>query len=227
MKTCLAYLRVSTAEQGRRGNGLEAQRATIEQFAQREGFEVLEWVEEVETGKGSNALQRRPKLAYALKQAKKRKAPVLVSKLDRLSRDVAFVSGLMAEKVPFIVAELGLETDPFLLHIHAAVAEQERRAISARTKDALQALKRLGVKLGNLQSLPAASRKGVEVRQEAARAFALEMKPMIQGYQQQGYSLRAIADELNRRAVPTYSGRGDWTATQLSRIQTLVRAAIR
>ncbi|MBX3325747.1 MAG: recombinase family protein [Nitrospira sp.] len=224
MKVCLAYLRVSTAEQGRRGNGLEAQRSTIEQFAQREGFEVLEWVEEIETGKGSNALQRRPRLAYALKQAKKRKAPVLVSKLDRLSRDVAFISGLMSEKVPFIVAELGLDTDPFLLHIHAAVAEQERRAISARTKDALQALKRRGVKLGNLESQPVASRKGVEVRQEAARAFAVEMKPMIQGYQQQGYSLRRIAEELNRRAVPTYSGHGEWSATQLSRIQTLVRA---
>jgi DNA invertase Pin-like site-specific DNA recombinase len=82
---------------------------------------VVEFIEEIETGKGSNALSRRPKLALALQSARKLKAPVIVSKLDRLSRDVAFVSGLMAEKVPFIMTELGMDVDPFVLHLYAAL----------------------------------------------------------------------------------------------------------
>src|SRR5687768_7609293 len=96
-RPAIAYTRVSTTDQGRRGNGLEAQREAIERFASTEGFEVLQWVTEVETGKGADALERRPKLAEALTIAKKRNVPVLVSKLDRLSRDVAFISGLMSK----------------------------------------------------------------------------------------------------------------------------------
>lgn len=97
-KAAVGYRRVSTSDQGRSGNGLAAQRAAIERFAQPEGFTVNDWVEEVETGKGSNALERRPKLAEALKLARKLKAPVIVWHLDRLSRDVAFISRLMAER---------------------------------------------------------------------------------------------------------------------------------
>ena len=97
---------------------------------------------EVETGKGSNALSRRPKLALALQTARKLKSPVIVSKLDRLSRDVAFISGLMAERVPFLVSELGADVDPFVLHLFAALAEKERALISSRTREALQAVKR-------------------------------------------------------------------------------------
>ena len=88
---------------------------------------------EVETGKGADALDKRPQLAAALKMAKKLKAPVVVAKLDRLSRDVHFISGLMAQRVPFIVCALGRSVDPFTLHIYAALAEQERRMISQRT----------------------------------------------------------------------------------------------
>lgn len=221
LKPAYAYLRVSTSGQGQRGNGLEAQQQAITSFARQEGFEVLEWVQEVETGKGTDALLRRPRLAYVLRQAKRKKAPVLVSKLDRLSRDVAFVAGLMSEGVPFVVTELGSEADPFILHLYAALSEKERRLISLRTREALQAMKRRGVKLGNpsKSSLLAASKKGVQVRQHAARAFAESMKPMIQGYQELGYALRKIADEFNKKGVPTYSGSGSWTATQLSKMQ--------
>ena len=109
---------------------------------------IAEYVE-AETGKGADALDRRPQLAAALAAAKTAKCCVLVSKLDRLSRDVAFVAGLMAQRVPFIVAELGRDADPFMLHLYAALAEKERRLISERTKAALAVRKASGGKLGN------------------------------------------------------------------------------
>jgi DNA invertase Pin-like site-specific DNA recombinase len=112
----VAYIRVSTRGQGRSGLGLEAQRDAIAAFAEAEGYQVAETFKEVETGKGADALDRRPKLAAAIKAARKLKGPVIVSKLDRLSRDVHFISGLMAHKVPFIVTELGADVDPFVLH---------------------------------------------------------------------------------------------------------------
>ena len=104
---------------------------------------------ETETGKGHDALDRRPKLRAAVEEARHRGGPVVIAKLDQMSRDVAFVSRLMAEKVPFIVAELGSDVDPFMLHIYAAVAEKERRPISERTRVGLARLKAPGVKLGN------------------------------------------------------------------------------
>src|SRR5262249_41384530 len=112
-KNAVGYLRVSSIGQGRSGNGLAAQRTAIEHFAKVEGFTVTTWLEEVETGRGFDALDRRPKLAEALKLARKMKGSVIISHLDRLSRDVAFVSRLMLEKVPFIVAALGADVDPF------------------------------------------------------------------------------------------------------------------
>ena len=95
----------------------------------------------METGKGADALDRRPKLKAAIAKAKEHEAPIIVSKLDRLSRDVHFISGLMVHEVPFIVTELGADCDPFMLHLYAALAEKERRLISQRTRDALQAKK--------------------------------------------------------------------------------------
>src|SRR5260221_8442731 len=113
--TAIAYIRVSTARQGKSGLGLEAQQAALARFAEAEGFDLIQTFEEVETGKGADALDRRPQLAAALKLAKSRKAPIVVAKLDRLSRDVHFISGLMTLRTPFIVTELGTDTDPFLL----------------------------------------------------------------------------------------------------------------
>jgi DNA invertase Pin-like site-specific DNA recombinase len=177
----IAYLRVSTAEQGRSGLGLEAQRAAIESFAKSEGMLVNQWHTEIETGKGSDALDRRPKLAEALREARKLGIPVLVSKLDRLSRDVHFISGLMSNRVEFIVCELGKQADPFVLHLFAALAEKERQLISSRTKAGLQAAKAQGKALG------AAARKASQEQLEkagassAARAdeFAKSVRPHI------------------------------------------------
>jgi DNA invertase Pin-like site-specific DNA recombinase len=138
---------VSTQRQGRSGLGLDAQRNAIARFAEGEGLQILAEFTEVETGKGADALDRRPQLAAALALARQQKCPVLVAKLDRLSRDVAFISGLMAQRVPFIVAELGADADPFMLHLYAALAEKERRLISERTKAALASRKTTGVKL--------------------------------------------------------------------------------
>jgi DNA invertase Pin-like site-specific DNA recombinase len=219
-RAALAYMRVSTAEQGGKGNGLAAQRETIRRFADAEGFTIIEWVEEVETGKGTDALTRRPKLAEVLRQARRVRSPVIVSKLDRLSRDVAFIAGLMAERVPFIVADLGPDVDPFVLHLYAALSEKERNMISVRTREALAALKRRGIKLGNPShmSLCDASRRGALARRTAADSFARSIRPMIQGYRAQGLTLRAVAEAMNQNGVPTFRGAGMWTATQLSRI---------
>src|SRR5215210_2530874 len=160
MKQAVAYVRVSTGKQGKSGLGLEAQRAAIEAFAVGEGIEVIAWFTEVETGRGSDALDRRPELAKALAQARKLKGPVIVAKLDRLSRDVAFVAGLMVQRVPFVVTELGADADLFMLHVYAALAEKERAMISARTKAALQAKKAAGAALGNQTNLQEAAKRG-------------------------------------------------------------------
>ena len=219
-RVAFAYMRVSTAEQGSKGNGLAAQRETIGRFANAESFTIMDWVEEVETGKGTDALVRRPKLAEVLRQARRLKSPVIVSKLDRLSRDVAFIAGLMAERVPFIVAELGPDVDPFVLHLYAALSEKERSMISVRTREALAALKRRGIRLGNPshRSLCDASKRGAKARQLAADRFAGSIRSMILGYRAQGLTLRATAEAMNRSGVPTYRGTGTWTATQISRI---------
>jgi DNA invertase Pin-like site-specific DNA recombinase len=144
----VAYIRVSTQKQAKSGLGLEAQADAITAFAKAEGYKLVARFTEQESGKGADALDRRPHLAAAIKAAKKAGGPVIVSKLDRLSRDVHFISGLMAHKVPFITVELGADTDPFILHLFAALAQKERALISARTKQALAAAKQRGVKLG-------------------------------------------------------------------------------
>src|SRR5687768_10136761 len=147
MQHAIAYYRVSTARQGRSGLGIEAQRSAVARFADAEGISILHEYEEIETGKGSDALARRPQLAAALAAARSARCPVLVAKLDRLSRDVAFMAGLMAQRVPFIVAELGADADPFMLHLYAALAEKERRLIGERTRAALSARKSQGTRL--------------------------------------------------------------------------------
>src|SRR5271156_1574102 len=144
----ITYIRVSTSQQGRSGLGIEAQRQALAHFAQSEGFSITREFVEIETGKGSDALDRRPQLKAALAAARKLKCHVAVAKLDRLSRDVHFISGLMAHKVPFLVAELGPDVDPFVLHLFAALAEKERSLISTRTRQALAAAQARGVILG-------------------------------------------------------------------------------
>src|SRR6476659_7356107 len=164
MESAIAYLRVSTQRQQRSGLGIEAQRATIARFAEAEGLAIIAEYVEAETGKGADALDRRPQLAAALAAAKAAKCSVVVSKLDRLSRDVAFVAGLMAQRVPFIVADLGRDADPFMLHLYAALAGKERRLISDRTRAALAAKKAAGAVLGNPSNIAQAGEVGRSVQ---------------------------------------------------------------
>src|SRR4051794_19967806 len=184
--------------------GQEAQQAAIQRFCAAEGFAIVAERVEVETGKGADALDRRPELAVALAEAKRRKCPVLVAKPDRLSRDVAFIAGLMAQHVPFIVAELGPDADPFMLHIYAALAEKERRLISARTKAALQAAKARGKRLGR----NGAERLAPAYKTEAA-ARAAALAPVIEEVRAAGAcSLRQIAAGVNQRGLPAAGGGG-------------------
>jgi DNA invertase Pin-like site-specific DNA recombinase len=216
VRPIIAYYRVSTDRQGKSGLGLEAQREATARFADANGFAFVGEEIEVETGKGADALDRRPRLKSALDLAKKHKCSIIVAKLDRLSRDVHFISGLMTKRVPFIVAELGPEVDPFMLHIYAAVAEKERALISQRTKAALAAAKARGVKLGNPRLQEARAPRMRANAEEAARQVAVAL-PVIEPLYEQGMSLRAIARELAARGVPTARG-GQWSAVQVSDI---------
>jgi DNA invertase Pin-like site-specific DNA recombinase len=203
----VAYYRVSTAQQGRSGLGLEAQRAAAQAFAQAESLEIAAEFTEVETGKGADALDRRPQLRAALKHAKRLRASVCVAKLDRLSRDVAFISTLMTKRVPFIVCALGRNVDPFTLHIYAALAEQERRMISQRTIAGLQAAKARGVQLGNPE-LGQKNAAAAALRDEALRTT---LSPMV------GLTSRAIADKLNGLGIEAPRG-GAWSHVTVLRV---------
>ena len=220
MKAAVGYIRVSTGKQGQSGLGMDAQRDAIERFAAAENIEVTTWFTEIETAKGADALDRRPELAKALATARRMKAPVIVAKLDRLSRDVAFVAGLMAQRVPFIVTELGADADPFMLHIYAALAEKERALIATRTKDALQKLKDKGVQLGNRTNLTEAGRNGAASTKTLADVFAANVRPLIREIEAAGKTKPGdIAEALNARGVRTARG-GLWHVTTVRRLIT-------
>lgn len=219
MKPLVAYCRVSTAEQGRSGLGLAAQQEAIERFAAAEGFTIVASFIETETGKGADALERRPQLAAALAAARTygKTCPVAVSKLDRLSRDVHFISGLMVQRVPFLVAELGADADSFVLHLYACLAEKERKLISERTKAGLRAAKARGVRLGNPRLTEI--RAVVNARTAAeADSFAVTVEPYIRKAKDAGaVTLRDIAEKLNAAKVPTARG-GRWAAATVRNV---------
>lgn len=217
MKPIVSYLRVSTEKQGRSGLGLEAQREAIAKFAAAQDMELVAEYLEVETGKGYDALDRRPMLKQALAAAKQHKAPVVVAKLDRLSRDVAFISGLMAQKVAFVVAELGPDVDPFMLHIWAAFAEAERRKISQRTKDAIGRRKARGNPVG-WAGIAQHSAAGNATQMAQRANYNARVLPIIREIQASGVKRQAdIVAELTRRGVPP--PRGDiWYPMTLCRI---------
>ena len=222
LQRAVAYYRVSTQRQGRSGLGIDAQRNVVERFAEAEDLELIGEFVEVETGKGSDALDRRPRLAEALLLARRERAPVIVAKLDRLSRDVAFISGLMAQRVPFIVAELGADADPFMLHLYAALAEKERRLISERTRAALAQRKAKGARLGNTSNPAEAASRGRAVSIAEADRFAATLRPVIEALQCAGItSYRGIAEALNNRGVRTARG-GRW---QVSNVRNLIGRA--
>lgn len=218
MRQLVSYLRVSSQQQGKSGLGIEAQRAAVARFAATEGFTIVAEHVEIETGKGSDALDRRPVLKAALAAAKRASCSVVVAKLDRLSRDVHFISGLVASKVRFIVAELGEGVDSFMFHVYAALAEKERALISTRTRDALAAAKARGVKLGNTKNPKAACAAGRAVRTTDANKRAASVLPIIEGIRAAGVTtLRGIANALNARGVTT-ARRDAWAAMSVSRV---------
>src|SRR6516164_1191014 len=212
MPDAIGYYRVSTTRQGKSGLGIEAQKTAVQRFAAAEGFALIAEHVEIETGKGFDALDRRPELAAALARARKAKCPIIAAKLDRISRDVHFISGLMVHKVPFIVAELGADADPFMPHLYAALAEKERALISARTKAALAAKKAQGVKLGNPRAAETIGRAH-DAHRAAADHFASSVLPIVQSIRASGITSHAgIAEALNSRGVRSARG-GQWYAT--------------
>lgn len=207
MKTYIAYQRVSTNKQGVDGLGIEAQEQAIKAY----NGNVIATYKEVESGKKKD----RPELAKALAHCKLTGSTLIVAKLDRLARNVFFISSLMESKVDFIACDFP-EASSLTLHIMAAVAEHEAKAISARTKAALAAAKERGVKLG-MDNLTVAARvkgntRGIQAIKEGADVFAARVKPTIEALKGKGLSLRGIAAELNKLNVPTPRGKL-WTAT--------------
>src|ERR1700676_1516724 len=215
--TVITYIRVSTSQQGRSGLGIEAQRAALLHFAKAEGLELVREFVEVETGKGSDALDRRPQLKAALAAAKRLKCHVAVAKLDRLSRDVHFISGLMAHRVPFVVAELGADVDPFVLHLFAALAEKERSLISTRTRQALGGAQAGCVSLGS-PKFAQARESAVAAIKATADQHAANVLPIIREAQRAGATnLRAVAEALNARGISTARG-GAWHAMSVKNV---------
>lgn len=195
----IAYYRVSTDQQGRSGLGLEAQRAAVVQFVAARGGEIAAEYTEIESGRKSD----RPQLAAALAECRRRKVTLVIAKLDRLARNVAFIAKLMDTGVPFLAVDMPT-ADRFMLHVYAAMAEEEARRTSARTKAALAAAKARGVELGRNGKALAAQHVA------EADAFAVAMVATIGGLRAEGYTtVRALAEELNRRDVPTAKG-GSW-----------------
>ncbi|WP_294333322.1 recombinase family protein [uncultured Sphingomonas sp.] len=209
----ITYLRVSTDKQGKSGLGLEAQREAAARFASSNGLTIINEYVETETGKGSNALSKRPQLVAALADAKRLKATLLVAKLDRLSRNTLFLLTLLDSKVDVAFADMPKVQGPmgrFLLTQMAAVAELEAGLISQRTKDALAAAKANGKELGKNGRALATKRKA-----EAADRIA-PLAPMLNELKGRGLSMRAIVAELNANAVPSPGG-GKWHLASLDR----------
>lgn len=210
--TCfVTYFRVSTERQGQSGLGLDAQRSAVAACLTDRGEVIAEFVE-IESGKRDE----RPQLALALAEAKRNGAILMIAKLDRLARNVSFIANLLDSGVEVMAADMP-EANRFVLHIMAAVAEQEGHAISERTRAALAAAKARGVKLG--WSMPQrrteqrkASAKGAAANAAKAEAHAGSVLPAIRTIAGTGASLRQIADELNNRGIKTARG-GKWHAT--------------
>jgi DNA invertase Pin-like site-specific DNA recombinase len=209
-KPIIPYIRVSTQGQHRSGLGEDAQRDQLARFFTAEGFTPLAEYVEVESGKDAD----RPQLMAAIEAARLQGCAIAVAKLDRLSRDVHFISGLMAHKVPFIVAELGADVDPFVLHLFAALAEKERSMISKRTIAALAAAKARGVRLGNPRQAEANKQQAVD------RAKALA--PIFDRISD--LSAAKAAPWLNERKVPTPKGK-PWSAKTVIRVRQRLAAA--
>jgi DNA invertase Pin-like site-specific DNA recombinase len=221
----ISYIRVSTKAQGESGLGLEAQRTAVEGFARQHGATVIAEYREVETGKRKN----RPELLNALAHCRRSKATLVVAKLDRLARNVAFTSTLMESGVDFVCCD-NPHANKLTIHILAAVAEHEAEAISQRTKAALAAAKARGIKLGSarpghwdgredrrLAGTKLAAKAAGEAHARAAAEAYADLVPIVGKLRAKGWTLRQIADGLNRQGHTTRRG-SRWSPTQVARV---------
>lgn len=214
----VAYYRVSTDKQGKSGLGLEAQQAAVESYSKMTGCGIIAAYKEVESGKGKGT--NRPELVKALAHAKRSKATLVIAKLDRLSRNVAFLANLLESGVDFVACD-NPNANRLTIHILAAVAEDEARRISDRTKAALAAYKARGGKLGTDNLTDEARVKGnqaasVAVRENATKAYS-DVAPVIRQFKAEGLTLRAIADRLNADGHTTRTGK-PWNQVQVMRV---------
>lgn len=215
----IAYYRVSTTRQGQSGLGLEAQRQAVLEFAKLRGHVVVGEITEVQSGKDDS----RPELARALSQARRERCAVVVAKLDRLARSARFLGEILESGVDVLFCNLPDlppgATGKFMVQLMASLAEMEANLISDRTKAALQAAKARGTKLGGFRGTaasPKAREASAKARSGAADRRALELQPLLCELALEGHGPRAIAQELNERAVPTPSGHGAWHASTVS-----------
>ncbi|AKR48182.1 recombinase family protein [Acetobacter pasteurianus] len=207
----VAYYRVSTEKQGKSGLGIEAQRHTVRNFLNGGDWELLAEFTEIETGKND----ARPQLELAMKECRLTGATLVIAKIDRLSRNAAFLIGLKDAGINFVAADMP-GANQMTIGIMALVAQQEREAISQRTKEALAAAKARGVKLGGYRGGPKVDQKaGTAAVRRKKEEFRASVRPLIKELRGQGMSLQTIANELDQRSVRTPRG-GKWTAKAVS-----------
>lgn len=213
----VAYFRVSTARQGRSGLGLEPQQQAVRSYLNGGPWELVAEVVEVESGTKSD----RPKLMEALQLCRIHRATLVIAKLDRLARNVAFISNLMESRVEFVAVDFP-SANRLTVHVLSAVAEHEARMISERTKAALGAAKLRGAKLGGDRgNLPLVSKRGAAasatIRRDLSRERAKDLASVFRPMLSDGLSLRAIAKHLNQNSIQAPRG-GRWCAVQVSRV---------
>lgn len=225
----VSYIRVSTGKQGRSGLGLEAQRHTVEAYLNGGQWEVAEEFVEVESGKNNS----RPMLTEAIELCHAIGATLIVAKIDRLTRDAAFLLSLKDAGVEFVAADMP-DANRLTVGIMALVAEQEREAISKRTREALQAARARGVQLGAYRDgkfvgrvgTPEDARRASHVRSVRYRASAMAKVSLLRKIDPESVlSLRQIADKMNEIGVPTVSGRGSWSANSVRRLKLVEQAS--
>jgi DNA invertase Pin-like site-specific DNA recombinase len=215
----VSYLRVSTQKQGVNGLGIEAQRKAIEDYLNGGRWELIKEFIEVESGKRTD---NRPMLKEAIECCKRTGSKLLIAKLDRLSRNVAFISNVMESGVEFVAVDMP-QANKLTIHILAAMAEYEREMISKRTKDALRAAKARGVRLGSPKGLSEEAAKhgrtvSVQKRKVRADEYAHRMRRIIKTFQAAGLSLNGIARKMNEDRELTPRGNGVWTPTTVKNI---------